>query len=614
MNSKHNRTYKLKKSVLDLPLNPDDYSLIFQYIQVFRECVCKTFRKFLEKRGASRSKQQLNAEDDSIVKAAWDDLYQNSIHYFLEGTKGYIKDYRPFQYEHPNEDDLFGGCIDTMKILSIEEELSSRKEALVRSDGEIIGLDLPLHVAAAAVFDLVRELDETDSIHAIMVIFKVRRPVAIRLYALRSIFDHFMAMSYLMGFSKLRCMDALHFISPGEIRYFGDLLIRLTYDEKKLVKSELTTVITSFTEEARVAMFKQLITSAAMVCTTFQYLPNIQEKEDYVIRINDIKTALNAFSSTRFNSSTMPDQRKGSNTTICDGFNLCSETCKVLLDEIKRECEMLDNTSTKQFNEKTVSDRFDVCSSVIIEEMLSYLYLVMEEKPTIADYVAHVLPYAQTFLEKILRLLNATPREEYARFSEARLTAAVTRVANGQPTMGELRFSPDTFNPSVNIYPDLRRDITNYDVPSLVRRARFVVGLPPRETKIVARCNFHSTHDSPIIISDESKYQVNSLERNCLQNGSSYSDLFDSNNSNNNNNNNNNIFYFGNISRFTAPFSEIFSSSDSAAQKVLPCRRLSEDERHDPLRSAKQSSERAVDRVDQLLIAELPPRRRKKNC
>ena len=71
-------------------------------------------------------------------------------------------------------------------------------------------------------------------------------------------------------------------------------------------------------------------------------------------------------------------------------------------------------------------------------------------------------------------------------------------------------------------------------------------------------------------------------------------------------------FDFGNISRFTAPFSEIFSSLDSETQKVLPCRRLSEHEHHDPLRSAKQSSEWAVDRVDQLLIAELPPRRRKK--
>ena len=365
-----------------------------------------------------------------------------------------------------------------------------RRKRMVKENGEIIGYDIPVFYIKT-LYDIKpypgidkfdSELDKIEN-----GILKLPRQAAARVYSLSPMCYDSLITEYLLQHDRLRCFDLLYFINTGPIKYNGDLLVRLLWADPHILKEpRLGSLCLRFTHDTRISLARFMLQAVGLVSTTFSMLPQTGNITHF-----EIKRLLQVYVAESWNTADMDDQSLGTNSDICDGFNLVSETLKILMDDFARDGAEQRREAGEPVNTQLgiirVEEMYDIGAMIIIEEMFAYLYCRMHQKPDVEDFVESTLPLANNIYHRFTDRSSILRREEYENFLEERLTAVVTRISNGEPVMGEVRFAARHLQPYVNINSAFPRERVHYTNTSFTRRARYFRAddVPPPELYVV---------------------------------------------------------------------------------------------------------------------------------
>ena len=264
--------------------------------------------------------------------------------------------------------------------------------------------------------------------------FKFSRASATRLVAVYPIKagNNELLANFISAHTRLRCFDILPFIQNDKLRYYGDLFIRLLWPRQNLASDTYLGILCrqylDSSREELVLFFAQLV---SVVATTFIMLPNVDEENNRRITMDDVDEALRLFPSRFWNTNDMPSQVSGSQYDLVDGFNLCSETLKIGMDEIRRTvCQ----ERTINLGRSIVMEHLDIITITTFSEMFAYLYCRIFEKPSVEDFVASVTHHAHLFYDKFRALTARDWRDDYLRFklTELRKKLLGCRTVNRQ--------------------------------------------------------------------------------------------------------------------------------------------------------------------------------------
>ena len=413
-----------------------------------------------------------------------------------------------------------------------KEVMMQRRGLLVRPDNEVVGYDIPL-VLALFQNDCKMSTTHQDMTHMCDHIARINAwtdDQAKRLFGWTPIkFDPWL-MEFLLGHRRLRCFDMLLYVNTGDLRFSGDVLLRLLWPDKNLKSNPfndyLTIACRRATEDGRMLLARLFFNAFAYVGTICSYLPDtyhhearqganptpcteenpnddeIDNKPRPLITLRDIERAFENVLSLHYNTSTMPDQRHASNIDMVQGFNIVSEVTKIFIDHVhvvvEREVHPQQHMPEGgpppapppiTINAFDIGQRANRYLDAIVSELLAYLYARLDHELTsVEDYIAFCRRYHSVLGHRILAqytqiTVHDVPEPEPVigiSVTEDAFTRLILRIRDGEPAIGELRFSSATLQPVINVDCNIgRRIVVNDNVRrNVARRIRWT---EPRE-------------------------------------------------------------------------------------------------------------------------------------
>ena len=106
----------------------------------------------------------------------------------------------------------------------------------------------------------------------------------------------------------------LLYVNTSPVKFNGDLLIRLLWDDRHISKKhELGLVCLKFDYNVRKRMAPFILQAVGMVCTTFSMLKPSNPTQQINLTLQDVKNSLDVFISKHCNTETIPDQSIATN-------------------------------------------------------------------------------------------------------------------------------------------------------------------------------------------------------------------------------------------------------------------------------------------------------------
>ena len=406
-----------------------------------------------------------------------------------------------------------------------KEIMVQRRKMLVRPDGEITGYDIPL-VVSLFQNECIMSATHDEFVVMCSKIAELNTWTigqAQRLYGWTPIKTDPWLMQFLLSHRRLRCFDMLLYVNTGELKYTGDVLVRLLWPNDQLKTNAfndyLSTVCRRVSEDGRMLMARLFFAAFSIVGSICSYLPDnyryeAPEEEQKqgraqagpstappegdnnnnnpphpLLTPKDVKKAIDNVLSLHFNTSTMADQRYGSNIDMVQAFTIISEVTKVFLDDVHVQVDgRRYNALIQQQREapgpmdlpELVLDTHQIAREVpmyidcIVSELFAYFYARMDQNETsVEDFVPFCREHHQTLGRRILRDFPNIQQEDPhiteprigLQYLEERFNTLLIRIRDGEPAIGELLFSSATLQPVITVSFNRGRELVmNADV------------------------------------------------------------------------------------------------------------------------------------------------------
>ncbi len=405
----------------------------------------------------------------------------------------------------------------TQAFEQYKDIMVQRRNFLVRADGEITGYDIPLVIAihqneckmAATFAEFKTMCDHIASVNT------WSQEQAERMFSWTPMKFDTWILSFLMRHRRLRCFDMLLFVSTGQLKYSGDILVRLLWPDEQLKKNPFndiqTIICRRYSHDGRLFIARAFIACFSIVGTICSFLPDkfqytsktdntsteaasaAQHAQDNnnerrpLLSLKDIKDACDHVLSAHFNTSTMRDQRKASNIDLVQGFTIVTEVTKLFLDEIQVNLEQNPNPinySTTKISVGHVSTFIGNYVTFVFVELFMYFYARVDHAlVSVQEFIQFSQPYMDAFFRKVMDNFPSSPEGD--RFNNGPYVARnyprtyfnqdLERIRTGDPVFGEVRFSSHTLQPVIGANFQLGRVINATDAVRrrLTRRCRW---------------------------------------------------------------------------------------------------------------------------------------------